>query len=70
MKDLTDKQKQLYNLLLEYYSEVGYSPTLKELSEMLGVSIPAVKARLIWIEKKGYIKLVGSIHRGINIKRC
>lgn len=38
---LTDNQKHLYSIIKEFVIQFGYSPSIRELCELYGVSSPA-----------------------------
>lgn len=38
---LTDSQKHLYTIIKEFVIQFGYSPSIRELCELYGVSSPA-----------------------------
>jgi repressor LexA len=38
---LTDKQKHLYTIIKEFMEQFKYSPSIRELCELYGVSSPA-----------------------------
>lgn len=38
---LTDNQKHLYTIIKEFVIQFGYSPSIRELCELYGVSSPA-----------------------------
>ncbi len=64
--NLTDQQKKVLSFIKEYHRKNSYSPTRSEISEHFGWSGPnAAECHLIPLSRKGAIKLVPSIGRGI-----
>ena len=64
---LTDKQKQVLNIIRTFFLENGYAPSLGELQVMLNIATKrGVVSHLVALEKKGYI-LRTSEPRGIQI---
>ena len=57
MKDLTPRQRDIYNYLVESFSEQGYPPTIREIGFRFGIrSTKGVVDHLTAIERKGYIR--------------
>ncbi len=54
--ELTPRQKSVFEVLCAYYRQHGYSPTVREIGDRLGLAGPAGVHRLLKIlEEKGYI---------------
>ncbi|MDP2933996.1 MAG: transcriptional repressor LexA [bacterium] len=65
---LYKRQKQILGFLSLYIQKYGYSPTLQEIAEALGVSsLATVHEHLQTMAKKGIIKRFGGAVRGIEI---
>lgn len=57
MKNLTDRQKEIYQFLVEYFREQGYPPTIREIGFRFGIrSTKGVVDHLTALERKGFIK--------------
>lgn len=68
MKDLTKKQKEVFSSIEEFINEHGYSPTVRELCEIEGLSSPAtMHHHLKQLVSKGYITHVPKMNRTIRI---
>ncbi len=69
MKKLTEKQKQVLNIIARGVKQRGYPPTMQELADELGIrSKNAIFKHLIALENKGYItKQGGGAARGITV---
>lgn len=68
MKDLTDRQNQVFQVLKEYVESYGIAPTHVELAELIGVSSSKAAAdHLKALEKKNVIKIYADKPRGIQI---
>lgn len=54
---MTNADMIVYNAIKEYINEKGYAPTIRELCELTGKSSTStIHARLMSLEKSGYIK--------------
>ena len=67
MKKLTDKQGQVYDFIVTFISDKGYSPTYRDISERFGMLPRAAYDAVRFIEKKGYIKTTPRVARSIVI---
>ena len=57
MDTLTDKQKEIFNVIKDSILNKGYPPSVREIGELVGLkSTSSVHAHLNSIEKKGYIR--------------
>ncbi len=55
-KGITDKQKVVLDLIVQYVDRHGYPPAIREIGAMLGIkSLRGVTVHLDALEKKGYI---------------
>ncbi len=62
------RQKQILNFLSQYIQKYGYSPTLQEIADALGVhSLATVHEHLAVMEKKGLIRRYEGATRGIEL---
>jgi repressor LexA len=67
-KLLTIRQEEVYQFLCDYIRQEGRSPTVREISEHFCFkSTNAPRAVLGPLEKKGYIRIVPGIARGIEV---
>jgi repressor LexA len=58
-KSLTERQKKVLNAIREFILENGYSPTIRQLGEALGIANPsAVFKHILSLEKKGYLERI------------
>lgn len=68
MKDLTKKQKEVFSSIVDFINEHGYSPTVRELCEIEGLSSPAtMHFHLKRLVNMGYITYVPKMSRTIRI---
>ena len=66
--ELTDKQEIVLDIVKGYIQEHGYSPTVRELCEILGLKSPAtVHFHLKRLKKKGYIDYIYNRNRTIKV---
>jgi len=66
METLTEKQKKVYNLIIENIKQLGYPPSLREIGAVMKITPNAVRGYLDTLVKKGYIER-DSIARGIRV---
>lgn len=68
MLELTEKQKQVLQIISDYTMEFAYPPTLQELANRLGVrSINSVVKHIQALEKKGFIEKDSASARGLRV---
>lgn len=54
--DLTPRQLEIYNFIVQFKQTNGYSPSWKEICEGVAVAKQTVQNSLIVLEEKGYIR--------------
>ena len=65
---LTVKEQEVYDFILEYQNDNGYSPLLREIASSIGIKSKGVAHRYIKsLEKHGLIACRSNKHRGLNI---
>lgn len=64
---LTKKQIELYTVVKKFYKEFGYSPTLKELSDIQKKDKTTLRGILLRLEEKGYVSIEKYKKRGIRL---
>lgn len=67
MYNLTNKQKAVLQFLKKYYIENDVSPTMQEVAENFGLSIPTIQGYFKELELKGAIKRTPHKNRSISI---
>ncbi len=67
-KVITPPQKECFDLIKKYQEQHGFTPTYKELGDMMGISPQGVKFHLVALEKKGVLK-TNRQNRSIEILR-
>jgi SOS-response transcriptional repressor LexA len=65
--ELTFRQKEIYDFIVNWKSKYNEAPTLTEIGAGVGMNKNAVREHLKRIGKKGYIKVIGFIPRGIEV---
>ncbi|MBA4251502.1 MAG: transcriptional repressor LexA [Chlorobiaceae bacterium] len=66
-KELTDRQKEVLDFILQFRNEIGYPPTLREIGKRFNISSTfGVKRHLEALVKKGFINIEGNASRGIS----
>ena len=65
---LTLKQERVFNFIIKYKAQTGYPPTVREITENLGLSGPnSAKKFLDLLERKGWIRKTAKSSRAIEI---
>jgi repressor LexA len=65
---LSDKQRQILNTIENYIKENGYSPSVREIGELVGLrSSSTVHRYLEKLKSKGYISKIGNSPRTLKI---
>lgn len=65
--NLTPNQKEVYDFILDYYSENSFSPSLKEIASEFDKSIPTIHQYVNSLIQKGYLKKKKGAVRGLDI---
>ena len=68
MKDLTPRQRKIFEFLIKFIKKQGYPPTVREIGEHFGFLWPAASGHLRALEKKGFIRINPLRSRGIEVK--
>jgi|TARA_E500000318_G_scaffold57917_1_gene53655 DNA-binding MarR family transcriptional regulator len=66
-KGLTEKQRQVYDILVESQKIHGFVPTMSAIAEKIGVTKSTVQVHLKALESRGWIKAAGGKKSGITI---
>ncbi|MHB2017659.1 MAG: transcriptional repressor LexA [Candidatus Xenobia bacterium] len=66
-RDLTQRQREILNYLLEVVNDRGYMPSVREICNRFDISSPnGAQRHLVALERKGYI-IRDSVARGIRL---
>jgi repressor LexA len=66
--ELTKKQKEVYNILADFYRKNGYWPSYREISKIMGLKSSAGPYKHIKaLKEKGYVEKVPCHSRSIKI---
>lgn len=69
MNELTDRQREIYDFIIKYHNDNGYSPTIREIGAGCYLkSNNSVLRHLGILIKKGYILYEPNICRSIRVK--
>jgi repressor LexA len=68
MKDLTPRQRSIFEFLIKFIKKQGYPPTVREIGEHFGFLWPAASGHLRALERKGFIRINPLRSRGIEVK--
>jgi repressor LexA len=67
---LTERQREVYNFIVEHVRRQGYSPTVRDIGHALGIRSPnGVICHLDALAEKGRIRRAGGLPRAIQIIR-
>jgi repressor LexA len=67
MKQMTRKQREVYEFVLARIENQGFPPTVREIGESFAISVKGAYDHLKAIERKGFIKCSSSKSRAIEI---
>jgi len=67
MKEMTRKQREVYEFVLARIENQGFPPTVREIGESFSISVKGAYDHLKAIERKGFIKCSSSKSRAIEI---
>lgn len=68
MEELTQREKNVLNLIIGFISINGYPPTIREIGKLSGLSSPASSKSIIdKLKNKGYISYIEKRNRTIII---
>ena len=68
MEILTERQKEVLKVIKKYIASHGYSPTVREIGDTLGLSSPAtVQSHFEALVRKGYIRKKDNANRTIEL---
>lgn len=65
---MTTKQERVFEAIKKYISENGYSPSVRDICEMLSLSTGTVHGHLVHLREKGHINFVDGVCRSITIQ--
>ena len=69
MKEMTGKQREVYDFICQAISGNGYPPTVREIGENFSISVKGAYDHLKAIERKGFIKCSSSKSRAIEVMK-
>ena len=67
MKQITDRQKEIFSFIENFTKANDYPPTVREISEHFGISLRAVQDHISALQKKGFISTEQKRSRSIRI---
>lgn len=68
MEELSDRQQQILNFVMEEINQKGYPPSVREIAKAVGLSSPStVHSHLETLEEKGYIRKDPTKPRAIEV---
>lgn len=68
MEQLTDRQKECLDFIIEHQEKRGYSPSIRQICKEMGdIGTNAVHNHLLALEAKGYIEREAGLARAIRI---
>jgi repressor LexA len=67
MNDLSPRQSEIYQFILDYRQRKDVSPTFREIAEGAGLSLASTRAHIQALRGKGYIAWDDRAARSIHI---
>ncbi len=67
MKNLSERQQEVFNLIQDYWQTHGVPPTRSELAKLLGRAVSTIEQHLQALASKGYIEIVPGLNRNIRL---
>ena len=67
MKELTERQSEILQYIIDYKSVNQYSPAIRDIACRFGIDIKAAYDHVTAIERKGHIERDARISRGIRV---
>ena len=67
MKQITDRQKEVFVFIENFTKENNYPPTVREISQHFEISLRAVQDHISALQKKGFISTEQKRSRSIRI---
>ena len=67
MKGLTSRQRQVLAFVKSYLEEHGYSPSIRELSDHLEISVKGARDHLTALQKKGAVRFGSGRYRALEV---
>lgn len=67
MKDLTDRQREILQFIIDFKADREYPPTIRDVGREFELSNRAAYEYFMVLEKKGYISREPGIVRGLKI---
>ena len=68
MKELTDKQKNVFEFIKQFHSENAMMPTVREIAKHFNLSIGSIQQHLRALLAKNFLVKRGSLSRGIDFR--
>jgi SOS-response transcriptional repressor LexA len=69
MEALSPRQAEIYQFILDYRLHKDISPTLREISDGIGLSLSSVATHIFALKDKGYVAWKPKSARSIHIIR-
>jgi SOS-response transcriptional repressor LexA len=69
MKDLSPKQNEIYDFLVDFKEKNDFMPTYQEIADGLGTSRQNIVQAIAVMINKGFIRVVSGLARSITIVR-
>lgn len=66
-KELTSRQRKILAFIQSFIEKKAYPPTLSEIAEKFGISPIGARNHLLLMEKKGVLRYIPNISRGIEL---
>lgn len=67
MDKITQKQFNVLRAIKKHFDDIGIMPTYRDLGEIMNVTQPAIYGHCQALYKKGFIRIIPNVSRGIII---
>jgi len=57
IEEITDKQKEVLQMIVEFIQEKGYQPSRQDLADRMGITRHAATQRVWQLSRKGFVRL-------------
>ncbi len=69
MRGLTERQREVLEVVARWQAEHGYPPTVRELAGVLGIQVGAVQRHLEALQRKGFLEREPGKRRALRVRR-
>jgi repressor LexA len=67
MKEMSRRQKEVYDFIKDYHTQQGISPSVNDIAEGLGLAHTTITIYVDVLKKKGFVKNLVGIPRSLTV---